>query len=206
MISIYHTFSTQKRHNKTLQNRDTLLKWCGFTIFFLCKLFFHCIILQIIWKCPYWKPIWFILISQRQLEYKNKSWCIYCLKNNTIFRDTSRNQDSSSWEKRCKNFQSGITFSSSLTTSLKLQYETKHGLSFVCLFGWFYLSVFSCSHRYSKSYDTPLLFVFKHQSMLPTTVIHSTCIFFNYILWFNQKLKGKTVGEIYGLYYQATPA
>lgn len=107
-----------------------------------------------------------------------KRWCFYCLKNSTIFRDTNRNQDSSSWEKRCKNFQSGITFTSSLTTSLKLQYETKHGLLFVCLFVWFYLSMFSCSHWYSKSYDTPLLFVFKHQSMLPTTVIHSTCNFF----------------------------
>lgn len=29
-------------------------------------------------------------------------WCFYCLKNSTIFRDTNRNQDSSSWEEMQK--------------------------------------------------------------------------------------------------------
>lgn len=77
----------------------------------------------------------------------------------------------------------------------------------VCLLIW--LVLFKCVQLQSlilKILRYTITFVFKLQNVLPTTVIHSTCIFFNYILWFNQKLQGKTVGEIYGLYYQATPA
>lgn len=62
-------------------------------------------------------------------------------KQDAIFMDTNRNQDSGLWEKTYKNFKSGIAFSPSLTTSLKLQYETKHGFVFACLFGWVYLTM-----------------------------------------------------------------
>lgn len=68
-------------------------------------------------------------------------------KQETVFMDTNRNQDSGSCEKTRKNFKSGAAFSPSLTTSLNLQYETKQGFVFACLFGClFYLTTFNCSH------------------------------------------------------------
>lgn len=109
------------------------------------------------WKYSYWKWIWFILITQRQLEYEENLIHLLFEKQDTIFMDTNRNKDNGSWEKTYKNFKSGIAFSPSLTTSLKLQYETKHGFVFASLFGWFYLTMFSCSHWCLKSYNTPLL-------------------------------------------------
>lgn len=50
--------------------------------------------------------------------------------------DTNRNEDNDSWEKTYQNFKSGVAFSPSLATSLKLQYETKHGILFASLFDW----------------------------------------------------------------------
>lgn len=77
-------------------------------------------------------------------------------KQDALFMDTGRNQDCSSWEMTYKNFKSGIAFFPSLTTSLKVQYETKHGFVFAYLFGCFYLTMSSCSNQDSKFYNIPL--------------------------------------------------
>lgn len=206
-VSIYHTFSTQRRQ---------IIKLIAEYRYIAKVVWFHNILpLQTILPLHNVTNYLKMFLLKANMIYSNLSEAAgiwrkddaFTVWKTALYLGTQTGIKTAALGKRCKNFQSGITFSSSLTTSLKLQYETKHGSLFVCLFGWFYLSMFSCSHWYSKSYDTPLLFAFKHQSMLPTTVIHSTCnFFFNYILWFNQKLKGKSVGEIYGLYYQVTPA
>lgn len=156
MVSIYHTFSAQKRQ---------IIKLIAEYRYIAKVVWFHNILLlQTILPLHNFTNYLKMFLLKANMIYTNLSEAAgiwrkadaFTVWKTRLYLGTQTEIKTAALGKRYKNFQSGITFSSSLSTSLKLQYKTKHGLLFVCLFGWLYLSMFSCSHRYSKSYDTPL--------------------------------------------------
>lgn len=130
------------------------------------------------WKYSYWKQIWFILITQRQLEYEENLMHLLLGKQETIFMDTNRNQDSGSCEKTRKNFKIRGCILSFTNYIVKSTIWNKAWLC-ICLFIWLFI-LFNYVQLQSLILEVlryTITVAFKHQNRLQTTVVESTCIF-----------------------------